>query len=228
MANSSKRKGPHPGIWLCILALTLLAAACSGQTGQEQNQSLGGEGVIFQEQFSETTGATWNLEGDDVGRAAISEGRLLLSMSAPNTVQYATLEEPSFTDFILDVDIVQLSGSPASSYGVLIRMGGARQFYRFEITGNGEFAVERHDGEGVWERFTDGWSSSPHIEQGLDVTNHLTVIAAGGTFSFYANDQLLSQILDRSYPAGKIALDAGNFGQTDLQVAFDNLIIREP
>lgn len=224
MANANERKGPHLVIWLCVLALTLLA----GCSDQEQNEAPGGEGVIFQEQFSETTAATWNLEGDDVGQAAISEGRLLLSMSAPNTVQYATLEEPTFSDFVLDVDVVQLSGSPASSYGVLIRMGEPEQFYRFEITGNGEFAVERHDGEGKWERFTDGWSPSPHIEQGLDVTNHLTIIAAGGTFSFYANDQLLSQILDRSYPAGKIALDAGTFAQTDLQVAFDNLIVREP
>lgn len=211
--------------WLCILALTLLAVACSGE---EQAEAPGGEGVIFREEFSDTTSATWNLEEDDLGRAAISEGRLLLSMSAPNTVHYATLEERSFSDFILEVDVVQLSGSPASSYGVLIRMAGPRQFYRFEITGNGEFTVERHDGEGAWVRLTDGWVPSQHIQQGLDVTNHLTIIAAGGTFSFYANDQLLSQLLDRSYPSGNIALDAGTFGQTDLQVAFDNLIVREP
>lgn len=217
--------GSKVRLCLCILLLSLVAAACSGE---EQSVLPGDEGVIFREEFTDTTSATWHLEEDDLGQAAISEGRLLLSVSAPNTVQYATLEEPPFSDFILDVDAVQLSGNPASSYGVLIRMAGPQQFYRFEITGNGEFTVERHDGGGEWVRLTDGWVPSQHIQQGLDVTNHLTIIAAGGTFSFYANDQLLSQILDRSYPAGNIALDAGTFGQTDLQVAFDNLIVREP
>ena len=88
--------------------------------------------------------------------------------------------------------------------------------------------MERHDGEGEWERLTDGWVPSPHLKKGLEATNRLTIIAAGGTFSFYANDQLLTQLLDRRYAAGKIALDAGTFAQTDLQVAFDNLLIREP
>ena len=196
---------------LFLLGLSLSLVAC--RIGAPGNPAA--SDVAFEDDFSDPLSGQWQLEGDQLGQTAIVDGRLLLKVNTPATVQYVTLENRVFSDFIVEVDATQVGGSAGSSYGLLLRMAAPGQFYRFEITGNGEYVVERHDGPANWVRLTD-------------VTNHLRVIAAGGTFSFYVNDTLLAQIADKTYAAGAIALDAGTFNQSELQVAFDNLVVNLP
>jgi len=184
--------------------------------------------ILFSEEFGESVSGAWQLEGDDQSRATIGDGHLLITIDAPSTVHYTTLPDQIFSNFVLEVDATQQAGSPSSSYGILLRMSGPQQFYRFEVTGNGEYVVERHDGAGSWVRLTDNWQSSEALVTGLNMTNRLAIVADGGMFSFYANDELLTQVVDAQYSQGAIALDAGTFGQPGLQVAFDNLVIRQP
>lgn len=184
--------------------------------------------LIFADDFDGGLAGSWRLEGDAQGSSAIVDGRLLLTVSAPATVQYATLEDQIFTDFIVDVDATQIGGTVGSSYGILIRMAAPGQFYRFEVTSNGEYTVERHDGDGAWERLTDGWQESEAIVRGVNQINKLRVAAVAGRFSFYANETLLVQVFDNAYPTGAIAVDAGTFNQIELQVAFDNFAVTAP
>jgi len=100
-----------------------------------------------------------------------------------------------------------------------------QQFYRFDITGNGLFIVERHNGDGTWTRLVQEWTPASALNQGLNVTNRLRVLASGQSLTFYANDVLLTQVNDATYADGLIGLDAGTFGGSNLQVAFDNLTI---
>lgn len=208
---------------LCVLTGSVLAAC-----GVFGGRSPGAADVLFEEEFDDPLAANWQLEGDAQGQARIVDGKLLIAISAPGTVQYATLEDEIFSDLILDVEATQVGGVAGSSFGVLLRMVAPQQFYRFEITSNGEYMVERHDGPGEWERLTDDWQTSPAIRVGPNETNHLRVAVAGGTFSFYANDTLLTQVVDQRYQTGAIALDAGTFNQSEVQVAFDNVLIQAP
>jgi len=121
-----------------------------------------------------------------------------------------------------------LQGDLGSSYGVLFRMQDTTRFYRFEITGDGMFMVERRDGESGWTRFVDRWTEAPAINQGLNSTNRLKVEALGQTITLYVNDIQVHQFTDSAYSSGTIALDAGTFVQPLAQVAFDNLVIRRP
>lgn len=186
------------------------------------------ENLIYEDAFDLGTTGAWLLEGDEQGQASILDGQLLLGVDAPLTVQYVALSEPLFDDFILEVDATQVAGNANNSYGVLVRKIGPAQFYRFEVTGNGQFAVERHDGPDDWVRLTDDWEESPALNAGSGATNHLKIVAQGTRFAFYANDQLLTEFSDEGYLRGVIAFDAGTFGQTNVQVAFDNLLIGEP
>lgn len=186
------------------------------------------EDVLFQDDFSDPLAGNWHLEGDEQGQAAIADGQLVVHIQAPATAQFATLEGQIFSDFLVDVEATQVGGQVGGSYGILVRMAAPGQFYRFEVTSNGEYVVERHDGAGNWERLTEDWQSSPAILQGLNETNHLRVAAAGSTLSFYANETLLVQVIDGTYERGAVALDAGTFNQSETQVAFDNVVLRRP
>lgn len=216
----------HPSCnWLSLLILLSLGfAGCARFAGSSQQ----GRDLLFEDDFEDGLATGWLLEGDDQGQAEIVDGALLLTIKAPGTVQYVALEDQVFSDMIMDVEATQIGGAPGSSYGLLLRMVAPDQFYRFEVTSNGEYTIERHDGAGAWERLTDGWQTSPAILQGINQTNRLRVAVAGGTFSFYANETLLTQVVDRNYTAGAVALDAGTFNQSDLQVAFDNVAIQAP
>lgn len=217
--------GGRTGRALSFLLLLLLLG-CSQNVGVPGLPV--GEDVLFADDFSPGQGGEWQLEGDEQGQALLMDGQLLLEINAPNTVQYATLAEPSPSDFVLEVDATLTAGGLDSTYGILFRIAEAKQFYRFALTGNGYYMVERHNEDDTWTRLIPEWEESEAINSGLNQTNHLAVRVAGGTFSVYANDQLLAEVADDRYPSGTIALSAGTFGQPGLRVAFDNLILREP
>jgi hypothetical protein len=207
----------------CFLLLFLLfwLPAC-GQ--RQQNDSK----LLYQDQFSPNQLTNWLLEGDAQGRTMIMNEQLVIQVEAANTMQYATLQEPAFSDFVLEVEAQLLTGSLDSSYGVLFRQDDNGRFYRFVITGNGLFMLERRNGDGSWTRLIEEWTQTEAINQGPNVVNRLRVAAVGSQIAVYANDQLLHETRDSAYSQGTIALDAGTFGQPGLQVAFDNLTIRQP
>lgn len=192
---------------------------------------VGGEGdqeTLFADDFTVGQTGQWLLEGDSVAQATIRDGQLLIEVNGPNVAQFATLQEPTLSDFVVEVEATQLAGSPDSSYGLLFRLQSPNAFYRFEITSSGLYIVERRDPAGTWTRLVEDWTAAPAVQTGLHVVNRLKVEAAGPILAFYVNDQLLRQLTDATYTAGNVALDAGTFGQAGLQVAFDNLVVRRP
>jgi hypothetical protein len=150
---------------------------------------------------------------------------MVITVKTPNTMQFTRLQDAEFSDFVLEVDARQGSGNPDSSYGVLFRMQDNERFYRFEISADGHFIVERRNADGTWTRLLPDWMASAAINQGQNAANRLKIIASGSQISVYANDVLLQQVSDSAYAAGTIGLDAGSFGDTNLQVAFDNLVV---
>jgi hypothetical protein len=184
--------------------------------------------ALFRDEFAAGQMGDWLIEGDEVGRTAVTDQQLFIEIDAPNVLQYTTLAEPTFANFVLEVDVKQVAGHPESSFGVLFRMQGPEQFYRFDITGTGLYMIERRDTDGTWSRFVEDWTETPAINQGLNVPNRLKVEARGSALAFYVNEILLQQVNDQGYAAGTVALDAGTFGHPGLRVAFDNVVVKRP
>lgn len=207
-------------IFAILFVLTLTACG--------SDSDLSTKGRLFHDEFVSGETGSWLMEGDEVGRAAIIGEQLFVEIDEPHTIHYVTLEEPTFDDFELELDATQIAGDLESSFGVIFRLQEPAQFYRFDITGSGLFVVERHDLDGGWTRFVEGWEVSEAINQGLHAVNHLKVVAVGSALSFYVNDTLLLQATDSSFGGGSIALDAGTFGRPGLQVVFDNVVVSSP
>ncbi len=212
----------NPLPWL-VIALFLAVVSCDQQvlpgTADTPGQAL------FSDQFVVGQTGKWLLEKDELTSSEIANEQLVLTVNEPNTIQFATLQEPQFTDFVVEVDGRQRAGQPDSSYGVLFRVQDAQRFYRFSITANGLYVIERHNADGSWTRLVQEWLPSTAINQGLNVANRLKVIANGPEFTFFVNDILLQQLSDPTYDSGAIALSAGTFGGGNLQVSFDDLVV---
>jgi hypothetical protein len=184
--------------------------------------------ILYVDEFTPGETGKWQLEGDEQGQVTFQNEQLVIEVNQPNTVQFVTLGEHSFSNFALEVDATLAAGGTESTYGVLFRMTGPDQFYRFDVTGSGLFTIERYDASSGWTRLSEDWVESEHIATGVGATNRLGVLAIGGTISFYANGNLLLQVADGRYSGGNIGLDAGTYGQTGLRVAFDNLVVSQP
>jgi hypothetical protein len=213
---------------LLLLVLLTTLAACNARPllpDGAESPVLPQSDSTYQDSFIPGETGNWLFEQDELASTAIVNEQLVITVTAPNTVQYSTLGDRTFGDFAVEVDAWQRSGPVESSYGILFRMVDGGQFYRFDITGNGLYIIERRDPDGKWTRLVPDWTPTPAINQGLNVANRLKVIASGDELTFYVNEILLTQLTDAAYDSGAIALDAGSFGGGDLQVSFDNLLI---
>ena len=211
---------------IVIILFSLLSlAACADAAGVPGAQ---GADVIFADSFAAGEMGNWVIEGDNAGQTSVINEQLVIELADNNVMQFTTLPDITFDNFIMEVDAQLLQGDLGSSYGILFRMQDTTRFYRFEITGDGLFMVERRDGEAGWTRFVESWTETPAINQGLGSTNRLGIEALGQTISVYVNGILLHQFTDAVYSSGTIALDVGTFVQPQAQVAFDNVVVRRP
>lgn len=211
--------------FFAVCLVITFSAACADATGVP---GASGADVLYSDGFVPGQMGNWLIEGDNAGQTAVINEQLVIELADNNIMQFSTLPDQFFDNFILEVDAQLLEGDLGSSYGVLFRMQDATRFYRFEITGDGMFMVERRDGEAGWTRFVDRWTESPAINQGLGSSNQLRVEALGTNISLFVNDQLVHQFNDTAYSSGTIGLDAGTFVQPQAQVAFDNVVVRRP
>jgi hypothetical protein len=209
---------------ILLFIISLYLVSCS----DVQLSLPGAKKPIFRDEFILGETGSWLLESDEAGSTIIIPEQLLVEVNNPQLVQYATLTDPALADFYLEVDGRILSGPAQSSYGVLFRMQNPQQFYRFEITGDGTYILERHESDGSRTLFMGDWLDADAINQGINVVNRLGVEAQGSEISLLVNDVLLFQVTDDAYSSGYIGLDAGTFDVAPVQVAFDNLVIHPP
>ncbi len=194
----------------------------------------GGAEPLVSEQFDTGETGPWLTESDAMGFTAVRDGRLLIGIDSPSTMQFSTLQEPILSDFTMEVEAVILEGLPSDSYGILFRLqdnlaqSGGYSFYRFAVTGDGFYLVERRNPDGTVSSLTDDWEQTSSIQQGVGVSNLLGVAANGMRFGVYANGTLLGAFTDESLLSqGKIALAAGAFGRGGLRVAFDKVVVTD-
>lgn len=221
------KRGAQIVFWLFLVAAVLVVSGCNSAdstTGQVQRDA----SILFSDDFSAGSGGDWFTEADDQGQTAVLNESMIVEIGQANTIQFTELREPIFDDFVLEVEATQLAGDLESSYGLLFRMRSPEEFYRFEITGDGRYMIERHNADGTWTRYLDDWLVADSIKQGHNETNTLGVVADGPLLIFSINGQPVQQLTDPAYASGTIALSGGTFGQPGLSVAFDNLVVRQP
>jgi hypothetical protein len=128
------------------------------------------------------------------------------------------------TDFAVNVDGRQVSGTPNSAYGLVFRDDNVNSYF-FEIADDQTYRF----GRGVVDRADSFWGSgkSPAIRSGQ--VNRLTVVAQGSHFSFFINGEPVAQHDDSELRSGFVGPAAELFHSGDHAVfEFGNFEVRAP
>ena len=194
------------------IALVVVLGAC------------GGEQSPWSDDFSDAASG-WEAESDSSAEVGYHEGVLRILVKSPNRLAWASARR-ELSDFHLAVEATQVAGPDDNEYGVLVRMQDADHFYRFSISGDGYFLVNKYDGQ-EWTVLGDDWSPSDAILQGT-ATNLLEVVCQGTAMIFRVNGAELTRVDDDDYSRGDVGLYAGSFFDSGVEVHFDNLVVTAP
>lgn len=194
----------------------------------------------------------WQAYDDGQLAASFENGALRLSVNAFQSLPYS-LARPYFADFDLRVTARAVGGPVNNGFGVMFRMLDNDNFYMFQTSSDGYYRVVRSVND--VEKDLSVWIPSPIVNQGLDVTNDLRVIARGNSFRFYVNGQpallcvpddpdafstyndltgeciggqMLDTLLDEHLPVGRLGVVAQSFDEAGVVVEFDNVVVTAP
>ena len=175
-------------------------------------------------------GYEWDETTDSaVGACQFKEGAYHSSIPAANTDEICTAEGSGLINFVLQINMTFLSGDGG---GLLFRetshidngMYTILTCYEFVIGTNGFFTFLSYSYFGSGNPQTNVLSSgnSAAIQQGLNQSNLIAVVALGTSFTLYVNKQQIAIANDNSFSSGQIGVLARDTtNQAD--VAFSNL-----
>jgi hypothetical protein len=198
----------------------------------------------------------WNLAFGRLKSQITDTSSLRLDVGDVNSLPFAEAL-PYFGDLDAQVEATPLDGPENNGYGLIFRLQNKDNdspddddFYMFLVSSDGYYRVLRSFNHEQKELST--WVPSVAINQGLNVTNRLRVVAKGNQFQFYINGQqvqlcvpddlngkstyktacvggtMLDRLVDDSIANGQIGVAAETFNESGVVVDFDNLIVSGP
>ncbi len=235
MSTSPKIAEPTPPAWrrqpllwigcATLVAMALVVACAATAVYLYLNRPAPGARakILFADDFSDpSTG--WSQRDEPGGWTRYEDGALHITVRMPELFVWSAAGR-HFEDFTVEVDGRLVEGPANGTYGIIFRQQDNRNFYEFDISADGYYALIRFvDGE--WQPIVD-WTPTNVIQQGRSL-NRLRVDAVGNSIRVYVNGQLLASVNDPSFRSGDIALVAGAGHVAGTHVAFDNLKVSEP
>jgi hypothetical protein len=205
-----------------ILALTLSACGMGAQDLSTATPTLSEPELLLKDNFDDDLSG-WLEAADAESSQGYRNGQFFFALQAPDLIVWDNAGG-NWGDFVLEVEARQVSGDPKNSYGVLFRYIDDGNFYRFDLAGDGYYAVSKLERE-EWGTLVD-WQASAHVKP-QDEANHIKIVCRGPEMRFYANGQELTSVEDSSFERGDVGLFASTFTDPSVEVEFDNLEIWE-
>jgi len=199
---------------VAVATLGVLLVGCGGKR----------EALPWSDDFSDPASG-WKAESDASAEVGYRDGTMHVLIKAPNCLAWASAGR-EFSDFHLTVEATQVAGPDDNEYGVMVRMQDTEHFYRFSISGDGYYLVNKYNGE-EWRPLGGDWTPTEAVHPGA-ATNRLEVVCQGTTMTFLVNGVQVVQVEDGSYRRGDVGLYAGSFFEAGVEVQFDNVSVTEP
>ena len=212
---------PMPGFRSIRYALLFIAGALLALAGCQ----VAGGGLPYVETFDDT--GQWSTGEDAYSIGSITDGVYDFQVLENDISRWAAAGR-DFSDGIFEVEATAIEGPLDNGFGLLFRANPeAGDFYLFKISADGYVWIGRYkDGAEEVPIVGDHWFASPAVQQGLNVTNKLSVQAEAGNLIFYVNDQEVGRVTDNTFSSGDVGLLVQTLGGPGVRVQFDNLSVR--
>ncbi|MBN2470248.1 MAG: hypothetical protein JXN59_05930, partial [Anaerolineae bacterium] len=204
--------------------------AAPGEVVTPPDSGVTGEGVLFQDNFSDESGG-WRLGETDNGEVWLADGELhILNYT---TAEFTADSAPGldFSDFTLTVDARLVGGAVDNWHYITFRSLDAANNYRVGFSADGYYMGHVYrDGAEVelWAAPTQ----TSAIAQGVGATNTARIEVSGDSVRYYINDVLLIDTIvaaSNAIPSGDIGLAVASMNGADYsEVAWDNLLVTGP
>jgi hypothetical protein len=178
--------------------------------------------TLLADDFSDES--IWPVGDGEGSRFYYQDGEYLIEVFASEFGAWASSGD-RWPDVMIEVDARQVSGPDDNQYGLLCRYQDLDNFYEFDISGDGYYAIYlKRAGE---FKALAQWTATNAIRQG-ESSNHLAVTCEGNRLAMSVNGELVAEVFDDTFSEGEVAMIAGSFDEPGVVIAFDNLQVSAP
>jgi hypothetical protein len=130
----------------------------------------------------------------------------------------------------MTVDVTQMSGDADQSGSIINWRVNDNGYYSLRIFGNSSYVIEKiifNNSQTDWQVWQDK-QINPAINKEPQI-NHISVAMNGVLSTIYINNKYVIEIQDSAsgFFAGDICLGAFTSGTSEVEIAYDNLIVYE-
>jgi hypothetical protein len=179
--------------------------------------------VIFDDDFSEAS--EWQLGQTETTSIALGNNALTLALDQPGAYIYTLRDDPTLTDFYLEVTASPSLCRGEDEYGLLLRVSPGLDFYRFSLSCDGGIRLDK---------YYNGQASSPmpkslsgSVPPGAPSRSRLAVWAKGKELRFYVNDEYQFDLKDPTLLRGNLGFFIRSAGDNAVTISFSDLIVRK-
>ena len=186
--------------------------------------------TVFTDTF-DTDPGTWYTGADEdelvKGTWSIKDGQYVVDLEAKDNFSQWMWPDPGpqVGDFTYSARLAFAKGPDEMDGGLIFRLQEDGQFYLFDLTAGGNYAIYRH-AAGDWVTIIDKKIADPFTVGG---TNLLEVIAEGNKFTLLINGVKVDSFRDSNLNSGGIGVLLGLPAAGDQGAwTFDDIVVRTP
>lgn len=179
--------------------------------------------LIFLDDFSNSDSGwgDWNTENSISG---YQNETFVIKVIKENYYAWGTAGVDE-SNVIISVDTNTLSTVGDGGYGVICRYVDSENFYGFEITEDGYYAIWKYiDGE---YEFLFDWKRSELLND-PNLKHEIKVSCDGNELILSLDNTVLATVIDLSFISGDVGLIAGTFENEGFEISFDNYQVNVP
>ena len=228
-AGRARQHQARTRLGFLAIASVCALAACVPRGGAATPST---PGIIFQDDFSQTTSGWDSYTGTDV-TTDYDDGRYLIVVEEP-LIDVWGRPGLELTDVEVSADTQYAGGPINNEYGLMCRYSqasdGSNSFYFFFISSDGYYALGKvvKDVRTVLNPADGSFQPAAAIAPEPEAINHLVATCAGTHFSLAVNGTLVGEFDDDELPRGDIGLIAGTFDEGGVRLHFDNVSVQTP
>ncbi len=205
--------------WFPATATPIIAPTSIPSPTPDMHPGLGE--LILEDNFTSPSG--WPDTEDSRTRVSVENGRLNLYTDIPGAILLAPRNAPAVGDFYAELTASTSLCAGNDEYGMMLRINGAGDHYRFALSCDGRAKVER-----VLNGATSvpvNWQAFPNVPSVAPSRVVLSVWASGSELRFFVNDVLLFTTTDSVIYTGRVGAFIRARGEGSLTVSFTDLSI---